>query len=382
MHSLPFYCCPISLPQTTRFCVHTSIVSLSPPKQPGADLVGALAPTFSLKPYSFLEWVSELLQPKDFLLKAPKISNPEKRMLSILKYICEAVSTMPQQGVQQVKGYNSILGETFECSWEHETSTTTFFGEQVSHHPPISACYIENKTCGLQIEIVFQPKVRFHGSLSGPSVQSHIEGAIFIHLVPIKEHYEVRLPHFVCRNLLFGGSYCELNDDLTITCSNGLKSTVNFRSKSKNKCTGQLVRPTHNRDEVLYKIEGVSNQKLTVHHKDKPSLLMNAASIKTTKKNVKPVAEQTEIESRRVWHAVTKSIFEKNLDQATKYKTLIEDAERVLRKQRDSRGEKWTPTHFETVKKNGKEIPLGNSTLYYRYKKFDHFHESVEKKDE
>lgn len=351
--------------------------------KPGADLVGALAPTFSLKPKSFLEWMSELLQPKDFLLKASKISKPEKRMLSVLKYICEAIATMPQQGVQQVKGYNPILGETFECSWQHETSTTTFFAEQVSHHPPISASYIENKACGLQIEVVFQPKVRFHGSLSGPSVQSHIEGAIFIHLAPHKEKYEVRLPHFVCRNLLFGGSYCELNDEMTITCSNGMKSSITFKSKSKNKCAGQIVRGVHGHSlDVVGRIDGVANEKLVIYQKDKPSLLMNAASIKTVNKIVKPVAEQEATESRRVWHAVTKCIFEKNLDQATKYKTLIEDQERSLKKERDSRGEKWTPKHFSVVQKNGKHVPLGSSTPFYRYNKFNQFHDSEDHKAE
>lgn len=340
--------------------------------KPGADLVGALAPTFSLKPFSFLEWISVLLEPKDFLLELPKIDSAEKRMLTVLRYVLEATATMPQNGVQQVKGYNSILGETFECSWKHESSTSSFFSEQVSHHPPISAAYIENKTAGIQIEIIFQPKVKFVGSFTGPYVQSHLEGNAYIHIPSLKEVYKVDFPHFVCRNLIFGGSYCELNDEMKITSSSGYEVIISYKSKSNNKLSGEVTL----RKEKVCSFDGISNQKVTCTGKSN-LVLFDIKNVKRSPRYVKPLSEQSTNESRRVWHTVTKSIYKKNLELATKYKTLIEENERKVKKERDSNGEKWTPRYFSVLKKeDGHAIHLGPSTLYYRYNDFEKFQSS------
>jgi len=40
-----------------------------------------------------------------------------------------------------MKPFNSILGETFEIN----NSKFEYIAEQVSHHPPISACYAKGK---------------------------------------------------------------------------------------------------------------------------------------------------------------------------------------------------------------------------------------------
>jgi pterin-4a-carbinolamine dehydratase len=40
-----------------------------------------------------------------------------------------------------MKPFNSILGETFEIT----NSKFDYIAEQVSHHPPISACYAIGK---------------------------------------------------------------------------------------------------------------------------------------------------------------------------------------------------------------------------------------------
>lgn len=293
-------------------------------------------------------------------------------MIIVARYALEATSTMPQIGVQQVKGYNSILGETFSCTWKHENSTSTFVSEQVSHHPPISAAYISNETAGIQIEIIFQPKVKFVGSFSGPSVQSHIEGSAYIHIPSLNEVYKIDFPQFACRNLLFGGSYCELNDEMKIISSSKYETVVNYKVKSNNKLNGEI----RLQKEKVVTFEGVSNQKVigTNIKTNKEFVLLDCKSIKHPQKFVKPLIEQEANESRRVWHLVTKSIYSKNLDQATKYKTSIEESERKIKKERDSNNERWTPKLFKVLRRDdGTAIHLGNSTLYYRYNDFEKF---------
>ena len=41
------------------------------------------------------------------------------------------------------KPFNPLLGETYECI--REDRGWRFIAEQVSHHPPISACYCDSK---------------------------------------------------------------------------------------------------------------------------------------------------------------------------------------------------------------------------------------------
>lgn len=41
------------------------------------------------------------------------------------------------------KPYNPILGETFACKVKGEKYTFSYVAEQVIHHPPISAFYVE-----------------------------------------------------------------------------------------------------------------------------------------------------------------------------------------------------------------------------------------------
>ena len=51
------------------------------------------------------------------------------------------------------KPYNPIIGETFRCMWPNaENDSKTFYiGEQVSHHPPVSAFYVSNRKDGYVI---------------------------------------------------------------------------------------------------------------------------------------------------------------------------------------------------------------------------------------
>lgn len=57
----------------------------------------------------------------------------------------------------------------------------------------------------------------------------------------------------------------------------------------------------------------------------------------------------------RLWSKVTEGIKEKNLDKATDSKTAIEDAQRQRVKEREEKGETWTPKYF--IQKGEKFYP-------------------------
>jgi len=71
---------------------------------------------------------------KIFLEKSGKIKDPMER----LKYSTTFAITTVHMAVAQLKPFNPILGETFQC----KIADTQFFMEQTSHHPPIFNFYI------------------------------------------------------------------------------------------------------------------------------------------------------------------------------------------------------------------------------------------------
>eukprot|EP00818_Percolomonas_sp_WS_P006924 CAMPEP_0117454026 /NCGR_PEP_ID=MMETSP0759-20121206/10568_1 /TAXON_ID=63605 /ORGANISM="Percolomonas cosmopolitus, Strain WS" /LENGTH=193 /DNA_ID=CAMNT_0005247159 /DNA_START=1 /DNA_END=580 /DNA_ORIENTATION=- len=128
-------------------------------------------PAALLKRFSLLEMYCYTSQPKAYLEGLEKMT-AEERIINISKWWMENQMVLPQQGVQDVKPANPILGEQFHATFQHANSTTTYLAEQVSHHPPITAVYIENKKEGFTFEQTHQPKSTFWGN----SAYSVIEG--------------------------------------------------------------------------------------------------------------------------------------------------------------------------------------------------------------
>ena len=64
---------------------------------------------------------------------------------------------------------------------------------------------------------------------------------------------------------------------------------------------------------------------------------------------VKPIAEQSEWESRRLWGAVAKGIREGDFDTASKEKSQIENEQRQRRRDEVAAGKTWELKHFKYI---------------------------------
>ena len=62
---------------------------------------------------------------------------------------------------------------------------------------------------------------------------------------------------------------------------------------------------------------------------------------------VKPISKQGSMESRRVWHPVSKALQKADYDAANEAKNKIENEQRDLRRERSERNEAWMPEFFE-----------------------------------
>lgn len=70
-------------------------------------------------------------------------------------------------------------------------------------------------------------------------------------------------------------------------------------------------------------------------------MFVNTKEMQPIRKQVKPIAEQEEFESRRLWKEVTAALKDQNVSAATANKSLIEQRQRELVKERAEKGVKW-----------------------------------------
>lgn len=82
--------------------------------------------------------------------------DPAKRMLAVLKWFLSSLQGQqyagrdPKDGIK--KPLNAILGEVFIGDCGPPEDETKMVAEQVSHHPPVTACYLWNDQHGVRAE--------------------------------------------------------------------------------------------------------------------------------------------------------------------------------------------------------------------------------------
>jgi hypothetical protein len=62
------------------------------------------------------------------------------------------------------KPYNSTLGEFFRCNWKVDNTTISYLTEQTSHHPPVSAFYVDCPEKGITARGFDQLSAKFTGT--------------------------------------------------------------------------------------------------------------------------------------------------------------------------------------------------------------------------
>ncbi|EUB64621.1 Oxysterol-binding protein-related protein [Echinococcus granulosus] len=115
----------------------------------GKDLTQIVLPTFILERRSLLEMFADYNAHPQLLINITNGVSPHERMKNFIKWYLTAFHASRKDKVAR-KPYNPIIGEIFQCSWRLPTAERgspeqiliTFCGEQVSHHPPISAFQI------------------------------------------------------------------------------------------------------------------------------------------------------------------------------------------------------------------------------------------------
>lgn len=318
---------------------------------PGSDLTKfELPPQFNM-PKSQLQVYGDsvVCSARDLLSKCVEGINPLERFKSVVAW---SISTTRPVIFSNVP-YNPILGETHHVS----CGNLNVMLEQVSHHPPISALHATNEEKQIEMTWWQQPAPRFYGS----SVEATVHGKRILRLLHFGENYQMNYPKLLIR---FLPSPCtEWVGNVSVKCEeSGLEAMLWYRGKSSfglkgssTRLTGKIFNTSTTQD--LYELDGHWDQTVTLKEIDsgKTRILYDATDTITRLKTlvVKNSRGLAPTESSLVWSALNESILRKHWTMAKEAKKMVEEKERNLAQERESKGIVWSPKYFSKTEEGG-----------------------------
>uniref|UniRef100_H2LUG4 Oxysterol-binding protein n=1 Tax=Oryzias latipes TaxID=8090 RepID=H2LUG4_ORYLA len=216
----------------------------------GKDLSKVAMPVALNEPLNMLQRLCEELEYSELLDRAANTHDPYERMMFIATFVVSGyASSYYRTGG---KPFNPVLGETFECN--RPDKGFRFVAEQVSHHPPISACHAESKN------FVFWQDVRCKNKFWGKSLEIVPVGTTHVTLPGFGDHYEWNKVTSCIHNILSGQRRIEHYGEISIKNTNSdicqCKITfikTSYWSSRVNEVEGTI---TDNKGKVIHRIFG------------------------------------------------------------------------------------------------------------------------------
>ncbi|PSK53907.1 Oxysterol-binding protein-like protein 1 [Elsinoe australis] len=306
------------------------------------------------------------------------------------------------------KPYNSTLGEFFRCQWEVEDTNHALLGtetkpdlvagggttagkpvkvsyltEQTSHHPPVSAFYVDCPEKGISAAGYDQLSAKFTGTSIKVVPGIHNKG-IFITLHRWDdEQYQLTHPAAFLSGILRGSLYVSVADTCFVSCKkSGMKVILHYveegwLGKVQNKVQGVIYRCDVEKDkttrikdvsdkDVIGRLDGAWHDKVwfskgstafdKVPESDK-IMLVDVNPLYPVQKIVPPPEQQLPNESRKFWSEVTQAIVDKEYGRATTAKQELEERQRQKAADRKARNAEWKPRFFtEAMAADGRPI--------------------------
>lgn len=356
-------------------------------------------PAQLLEPIPNLEYWHYLDRPETFIAIGDS-KDDLGRMLGCLRFWFT-------KDLKYVKGkpckpYNSTLGEFFRCNWEVEDSSPSLRGEeekpnlqqtpaapegsttknkkvkvsylteQTSHHPPVSAYYVDCPDKGISAQGFDQLSAKFTGTSVRVTPGQYNEG-IYVCLHRLDdETYRLTHPAAYLSGFLRGNPYVSVADTCFVTCKKtGIKVILHYLEegyfgKTQNKVEGVVYKTDVDKDtisrikdvpekDVLGRIDGCWQDKVWFSYGSKDFkktdekdrvLLIDVSPLFPAQKLCPPPEEQLPNESRRFWGDVTEAIQNKQFSKATDLKTQLEERQRERAAERKASGKEWKPRFF------------------------------------
>ncbi|XP_037330308.1 oxysterol-binding protein-related protein 3-like isoform X2 [Pungitius pungitius] len=172
----------------------------------GKDLSKVAMPVQLNEPLNTLQRLCEELEYSELLDTANQTRDPYQRMVYVATFAITAyASTYHRAGS---KPFNPVLGETYEC--DRPDKSFRFIAEQVSHHPPVSACHSDSRN------FAFWQDVRWKNKFWGKSMEIVPMGTTHVTLPAFGDHYEWNKVTSCIHNILSGQRWIEHYGEMSI----------------------------------------------------------------------------------------------------------------------------------------------------------------------
>uniref|UniRef100_A0A665WJ53 Oxysterol-binding protein n=1 Tax=Echeneis naucrates TaxID=173247 RepID=A0A665WJ53_ECHNA len=222
----------------------------------GKDLSKVAMPVQLNEPLNTLQRLCEELEYSKLLDTANKTQDPYQRMAYIATFAISAYASTFHRAAS--KPFNPVLGETYEC--DRPDKGFRFIAEQVSHHPPVSACHSDSKN------FTFWQDVRWKNKFWGKSMEIVPMGTTHVTLPAFGDHYEWNKVTSCIHNILSGQRWIEHYGEMTIKNinSNVCQCKVTFvKAKSWNSTVNEIEGVvTDSNGKVVHSIFGKWHESL------------------------------------------------------------------------------------------------------------------------
>uniref|UniRef100_A0A3Q3AXC1 Oxysterol-binding protein n=1 Tax=Kryptolebias marmoratus TaxID=37003 RepID=A0A3Q3AXC1_KRYMA len=342
----------------------------------GKDLSKVSMPVELNEPLNTLQRMCEELEYSELLDKAAETEDPFERMVLVAAFAVSGYSSTYYRAGS--KPFNPLLGETYECI--REDKGFCFFSEQVSHHPPISACHCESKN------FTFWQDVRWKNKFWGKSMEILPIGSVNLTIPRFGDHYEWNKVTTCVHNILSGRRWIEHYGEITIR---NLKSSVclckltfvkgNYWSSNVNEVQGFVM---DQEGKVVHRLFGKWHEGLYCGVPPSAKCVWRPGSMPTDYElyygftrfaielnelcpELKDVLPRTDARFR----PDQRHLEEGNLEMASSEKQRIEDAQRARRKWNEENNIKHEPRFFKkAVDANHRERWVSNN-MYWELRK-------------
>ncbi|XP_068185468.1 oxysterol-binding protein-related protein 6 isoform X2 [Antennarius striatus] len=338
----------------------------------GKDLSKVSMPVELNEPLNTLQRMCEELEYSELLDKAAETEDPFERMVLVAAFAISGYSSTYYRAGS--KPFNPLLGETYECI--REDKGFWFISEQVSHHPPISACHCESKN------FTFWQDMRWKNKFWGKSMEILPIGTVNLMIPRFGDHYEWNKVTTCVHNILSGRRWIEHYGEITIR---NLKSSAclckltfvkgNYWSSNVNEVQGFVM---DQEGKVIHRLFGKWHEGLYCGVPPSAKCIWRPGSMPTDYElyygftrfaielnelcpELKDVLPRTDARFR----PDQRYLEEANLEMAASEKQRIEDLQRTRRKWREENDIKQQPCFFKkVVDANQRERWVTNNTYW------------------
>uniref|UniRef100_A0A914GVK5 Oxysterol-binding protein n=1 Tax=Globodera rostochiensis TaxID=31243 RepID=A0A914GVK5_GLORO len=248
-----------------------------------------------------------------------------------------------------------------------QSLAVTFIAEQVSHHPPISAFYVEHQQASVSCTTAIQTNSFF----SGLSVGVEMLGKATLKLHRHNETYTITFPKAYGRKLL-STPFFELAGKVELRCEQtNYRAEITFQEAGftfLGRAAHQLIGTVFNGNSPVMKLKGEWNGIIELGRRTgrgdyNYQHFTDVRAKSSVAKECVAVMEQEATESRKLWRHVTAALFNNNTDVATSAKKRIEQRQRDEAAQRAQMAQTWQPRHF--ARTGGTWEYLGRQNLLF-----------------